>query len=677
MKVLQDSDQSLAKIRNWIEEGKAVNPRKGCNETYFRDEKTGLIFRTYVTSKQKGSLTFKQLVLPEKLRDNVLQVAHDSILGGHLGNTKTLDRVLNNFFWPGITQDVQRYCQSCDICQRTFPKGRGGKAPLGQMPIIHTPFSRVAVDLVGPLPLSNKGNRFILVLVDCATRYPEAVALKNIETTTVAEELVNIFCRVGIPNEILSDRGTQFTSDLMNEVARLLSLRQLFTTPYHAMCNGLVERFNGTLKKMLSRMSAEKPKDWDRYISPLLFAYREVPQASLGFSPFEMLYGRTVRGPLSILKDLWTGEKNSEEEMTTYQHVFQLREKLEETCRLAHEELRSDQQMQKKYFDRKARLKKLLVGDKVLILLPTDNNKLLMQWKGPFNIIKKVRENDYVLDMNGREKTFHANMLKKYLERMPVTVGSVCAIGSLNLEIATSGITEESDYFKSEIAHCPLDAKESFEDVLISKDLTTEQQMQLQQLTEEFQDVLTDLPGETDLIECSINLVDDIPFRVNPYPVPFALKKEMNDEVDKMLRMKVIEPSESQYASSPVIVRKSDGSCRYCIDFRKLNCKAVFDAEPVPNQEILINNLGKAKYISQIDLSKGFWQIPVKDSDRHFLAFKTDRGLMQFRKLPFGYVNAIAVFCRMVRKMLQDIQDTDAYVDNIAIYAEEWEPHLI
>ena len=142
------------------------------------------------------------------------------------------------------------------------------------MLVIDTPFKRVAVDLVGEIfPASNRGHRYILTVVDYATRYPEAVALKSISTTTVAEALVSIFSRVGIPEEILSDQGTQFTSNLMKEAGRLLSMKQLTTTPYHPQCNGLVERFNGTLKTMLKQMCAERPKDWDRYLDALLFAY--------------------------------------------------------------------------------------------------------------------------------------------------------------------------------------------------------------------------------------------------------------------------------------------------------------------------------------------------------------------------------------------------------------------
>ena len=106
------------------------------------------------------------------------------------------------------------------------------------------------------------------------------------------------------------------------------------------MCNGLVERFNGTLKSMLKKMCYERPKDWDRYVMPLLFAYREVPQESLGFSPFELLYGRTVRGPMNILRELWTQEVPDPEVRSTYQYVLDLKERLQETCQLAQTELR-------------------------------------------------------------------------------------------------------------------------------------------------------------------------------------------------------------------------------------------------------------------------------------------------------------------------------------------------
>jgi len=116
------------------------------------------------------------------------------------------------------------------------------------------------------------------------------VALRNIDTETVAEALLGIWSRVGVPEEIFTDRGSQFMSDVMEEINRLMSIKHLSTTPYHPACNGLVERFNGTLVHTLKKLCESHVKDWDRYLPAVLFAYREVPQASLGFSPFEMLY---------------------------------------------------------------------------------------------------------------------------------------------------------------------------------------------------------------------------------------------------------------------------------------------------------------------------------------------------------------------------------------------------
>ena len=642
------------------------------------------MYRQFTSPPEKGSVVHKQLVLPHSLRESVLEVAHDSILGGHLATKKTYDRVTSNFFWPGAYDDVSRYCQSCDICQRTIPKGRCGKTPLVAMPIIGEPFARVAIDLVGPLPMSGRKHRWILTLVDCATRYPEAIPMKGIDTIECAEELVNIFSRIGIPQEILSDRGSQFVSDLMREISRLLSVRQLQTTPYHAQCNGLVERWNGTLRRMIQKMAAEKPSDWDRYIPALLFSYREVAQASLGFSPFELVYGRSVRGPMSVLRDIWPDEDINEQTKTTYQYVLELRERLESTCKLAHDELRKAQGNQHKWFNKKAKAKHLKEGDQVLLLLPTKLNKLEMQWQGPFDIIKKVRENDYVINLDGQHKMFHANMLRKYLVRKTIDNGMVILCGCRHLEIATGGMTENDSLEETDtceersddIKYCPLRATQTWKDVKISTDLNEDQQREVRQLLEEYSDVLTDIPGKTNLAECNIELTDDIPFRVKAYPVPYALKKEMDKEVSEMMKADIIESSVSEYASSPVVVRKPDGSVRYCIDFRKLNAKTVFDAEPVPNQEVILNRMGGDNFISRLDLTKGFWQVPIKVEDRKYTAFSTDQGLMQFKYMPFGLVNALAIFCRMVRTLLYDVNYVDAYVDDIVPHTATWDDHM-
>lgn len=684
MQRMQREDQDLEKIRK-LADNDEQKPR-GRHEERFQSEK-GLLYRIYMDPRQEDT-EVKQLILPKKLRESVLEVAHDAILGGHLGTQKTLDRVRAHFHWPGITGDVTRYCQSCDICQRTIDKGRVGKAHLGKMPVIRTPFERVAVDLIGPLPLTTSGNRFALTVMDYATRYPDAKALRGITTIEVAEGLLEIFSHVGFPKEMLSDQGTQFMSELMHELTRLVSIKQLTTTPYHPMCNGLVEGFNGTLKRMLKRLAAERVKDWDRYLTAVLFAYREVPQDSTHFSPFELLYGRTVRGPLTILREVWTAEEiPSEEEKTTYQYVFDLRQRLENTCELAHEELRKAQQTQKKYYNKRARYRKLEIGNKALVLLPTEHSKLQMRWKGPFDVVSRHGENDYGIDVEGKKKIFHINMLKKYEERKPreeeakiaVCIGSSqlqFVDGIEDLEIcATVDVEIPADEDDTEMFY-GVKAKESWKDVKLDSALSPTESGQLKDLLQKYSDVLTDLPGRTDLLEFELELVEHRPFRCKPYPVPLHVKEAMRMEVELMCKLGVIEDSVSEYASPPLIVPKPDGNIRYCIDFRKLNSVTRFDSEPIPSQESLIGSLGGSRYFSKLDLTKGFWQIPIRPEHRKYTAFMTEQGLKQCSMMPFGLVNASAVFCRMMRKLLNGMTNVDSYIDDVIVHSLEWQDHL-
>ena len=201
-----------------------------------------------------------------------MRIAHESVRREHLGAKKTTQRILSNFYWPGVRNDVSRFCRSCEICQKTVSKGTVARAPLGRMPLIDQPFKRVAVDIVGSIrPPSDRRHRHLLPFVDYATRYPEVVPLKSISTEAVAEALVDIYSRLGVSEEILSDLGTQFTSNCMKEVARLLSINQSTTSPYHSACNDLVEKFNGTLKNMPKRLCTEQPRQWDRVVNPLIF----------------------------------------------------------------------------------------------------------------------------------------------------------------------------------------------------------------------------------------------------------------------------------------------------------------------------------------------------------------------------------------------------------------------
>lgn len=623
-----------------------------------------VLFRRHHTAERRD---LEQLVVPKNLRNSVMKMAHEGLLAGHQGQRRTADRVLEEFYWPGVQADVIRFVKSCDICQRTVPKHLVGRVPLGSMPIIDTPFQRVAIDIIGPLSLtSSKGNRYILTMVDFATRYQDAVALPSIETERVAEALVEMFSRVGVPREIVNDRGKSFTSNLMQELGRLLSFRQLPITPYHPMANGLVERFNGTLKQMVRRMCQEKPKQWDRYLAPLLFAYREVPQRSLGFSPFDLLYGRFVRGPMSILKELWTGANIDCDTKTTYEYVAELKERLQNTCKVAHEELQKAKITQKKYYDRRKKVRELAPGDKVLLLLPEDKNKLILTWKGPFTIAKHS-EYDYLIDLGARRSLFHNNLLKKYEERESET--AVPQHAALTVQTDT---TDDQD-----IPFAALHQLETYRNVEVATTLNDQQKNQINKLLEEFSDVFSDVPGKTNVVECKKRLTTETPVKVRPYPIPFAIQEAVEQEVQDMLAQGIIEPSDSPYQAPIVVVKKKDGSIRLCIDFRQLNRVVVTDNEPIPRVDMMFAKLGQSRYFSKFDFTKGYWQVPMQDASKPLTAFQASSGLYQFRFMPFGIKTAPAVFTRLMRRVVEGIPNIYHYFDDVLIATKTWEEHII
>lgn len=176
--------------------------------------------------------TCKQLVLPQQCRQPVLRLAHDVPMAGHTGVTRTKDRLLQRYYWPGIFTDTANYCRSYEVCQKSNPKCPS-RAKMVSMPLINQPFQRIAMDVIGPLSRTQRGNRFILAICDYATRYPEAIALPSVEAPRVAKELVNLFSHVGIPDEILTDQGTNFMSSLLEEIYQLLHIKRIRTTPYH------------------------------------------------------------------------------------------------------------------------------------------------------------------------------------------------------------------------------------------------------------------------------------------------------------------------------------------------------------------------------------------------------------------------------------------------------------
>lgn len=254
--------------------------------------------------------TLHQVVLPQPLRDHVLAIAHDNI-AGHFGVTKTYHKIIQHYFWLRMKHDVGRYCHTCHTCQVKSKPGPGAPPyPLVHIPIVNEPFSRIVIDCVGSLPRTKRGNQYVLTFIDVATRYPEVVPLRNIIAKNVVKALVKFFTQVGLPKEVQSDQGSNFTSGLFEKVMKSLGIKQYRSTAYHPQSQGAVEKFHHTLKTMIRGYCLDTGSEWDDGIGLLLFAVRDGVQESLGYSPFQLIYGHKIRGPLKVLKECWLDEED-------------------------------------------------------------------------------------------------------------------------------------------------------------------------------------------------------------------------------------------------------------------------------------------------------------------------------------------------------------------------------
>lgn len=242
------------------------------------------------------------------------------------------------------------------------------------MPIIEEPFTRIAMYVVGPLECSKSRNKYILVICDYATRYPESIPLQSIEAKKIADDLIKLLARVGIPKEIQTDQGSNFTSKLLTEIYKLLHIRGITTAPYHPQTDGMIECWNGTLKGMIRKFVDSDLRNWDQLLPYLLLAYGEVPQGSTEFSSFELLYGWKVRVPLDVMKEMWSDSVLGPKSVVSY--VINIRERLASMRDLVKDNTKEAKLRQKKWYATKSKMREFISGQEVLLLLPSSSSAL-------------------------------------------------------------------------------------------------------------------------------------------------------------------------------------------------------------------------------------------------------------------------------------------------------------
>ncbi|KAJ1206276.1 hypothetical protein NDU88_001685 [Pleurodeles waltl] len=615
----------------------------------------------------------RMLVVPQCFRAFLLGLAHDVPLAGHLGQDKTYKRLVSHFYWPLMHKQSAAYCRSCQTCQASGKSGGKCKAPLQPLPVVSTPFERVGIDIVGPLdPKTAMGNRFILVLVDHATRYPEAIPLRTVTAPVVRRALMGVFTRMGFPKEVVSDRGTNFISTYMKSLWKVCGVTYKFTTLYHPQSNGLVETFNRTLKGMIQGLSEPLRRKWDVLLPCLLFTYREVPQKGLGFSPFELIYGHPVRGPLSLVKEALE-KAPSKPPQDVFSYMLVLRNQTARFRSLAQENLEASQEDMKQWYDQNATLVEFQPGQKVWVMAPVEPRALQDKWTGPFEVVERKSEVTYLVDLQSPRnplRVLHVNRLKPHFERT-----------ELSMFLATDdGVEEESEPLPDLLSAGEKDG--SVEGVILSPSLTEEQQRDCRHVLGQFASLFSLIPGVTHLCTHDVDTGDSTPVKHKVYRVTDRVRACIKEEVSKMLTLGVIEHSSSPWASPVVLVPKAAApgatpELRFCVDYRGLNAVSKTDAHPIPRADELIDRLGAAKYLSTFDLTSGYWQIALTEGAKERSAFSTPDGHFHFNVMPFGMKNAPATFQRLVNQVLAGLDEfSAAYLDDIAVFSSTWEEHL-
>jgi len=381
-------------------------------------------------------------------------------------------------------------------------------------------------------------------------------------------------------------------------------------------------------KNMMSKAAVDNPKSWTKYLGYVLLALREVPNETTGVPAWLMVYGRIPRGPLAVLKENWTGVRDMPLSLgqTTVEYLNDLRQNLEIASSYATEHDNREQQRYISRYNLSDREKSFAVGEQVLILIPdSTSSKVFSRWLGPANVVEQKSPHSYIVEYNAVSRHLHADKLRKY----HVSVQEISAsplqghneVNGAKVEHCAIIYDEDKDFGEVEV----IDTSPAVSELLPSekidsdklKHLSAQQKKELLFVLDKYPECFSDKPGLCTMVTHEINVTSDFkPKRLRAYRVPESLQPEVEKQIQEMLAMGIIEPSNGEMASPIVCVLKGkDGKdgVRIAVDYRYLNKFCLGDAYPTPDIGDIIQRVGKAPYISTCDLKGAFWQICVKE----------------------------------------------------------------
>jgi len=360
-----------------------------------------------------------RLVVPLASREKVLVETHDHSLAGHLGQQKTYEKLARTFYWPAMYEDMVHHIRSCLSCQRfkSPPQLLPHVTPSSITKNVNQAMQSINIDIKGPIhPRTIRGNQYILIITDVATRWVEAFAMPNQRAETVAKYFVEGFiCRFGCPLEMSSDRGTNFLSDLLTQVNSVLQINHRLSAPYSPWVNGCVERVNATIMQILSHYTDTHADIWDDLMYFALYAYRTSQHSVTKVSPYQLMFGRQPHGPSEANLDPWEptmkqGKEAAEELQALLHKAFEIlkatKSDATENTTILPEEPAS-----------------ITTGDYVWVKSHQDrttSEAIRPHWQGPFEVLTSTPHTLQLKNCyTGKTTTAHLKSVKKFIGPPP------------------------------------------------------------------------------------------------------------------------------------------------------------------------------------------------------------------------------------------------------------------
>ncbi|RWS24158.1 pol polyprotein-like protein [Leptotrombidium deliense] len=394
-----------------ILEGKIKGKNKSLRKAAANYElKNNKLYRVIVSQGEFKNV----LAIPQCLVSNILHAMHDNIIsGGHTGIRKTFERCRLRFHWRSIYSDVIKYVLSCITCQQT--KNTHTKAgTLKPVSPGSRPFSKLAIDLMGLLPTTKRGNRYIVVATCYLTKYTITKALKNITAADIAKFILhNVILKFSVFDELITDNGLQFRSELLHELNVLIGAKHNFTTVYNPSSNGLVERTNKQLIQLIKTYIEKDVSKWDEVLPYITYVFNTFFHSSTKFSPFYLVFGFHPKQPIDLLME------NESDELFNYSLIADTAENIRKAREVAKQNIQHSQNRYKLNFDAKRKEFEYNIGDKCLVdiyaIRPNMSHKFKKQFIGPFTVVHKINKHVYELEADDGSfyiEKIHINKMK-------------------------------------------------------------------------------------------------------------------------------------------------------------------------------------------------------------------------------------------------------------------------